>query len=74
LEKYHERVINSIKDNNYKIIEKDGEKYVLFFEMKKRKDGSKYVTSKGKLILIPSLPKMGDLDFKEMLNAIYLIN
>lgn len=54
LEKYNERVINSIIDNNYEII---------------KKDGNKYVFSKIKLYLIPTVPKMGDLDLKKVIYA-----
>ena len=45
-----------------------------YYENKKRKDGSEYISSKKKLYLIPVVPKMGSLDLKEIIKAIYLIN
>ena len=74
LEKYNERVINSIKDNNYEIIEKDGNKYVSYFGTKKIKDDTKYFSLRKKLYLIPTVPKMGDLDIKKIIYATYIIN
>jgi DNA-directed RNA polymerase len=74
LEKYNENVINSIKDNNYEIIEKDSKKYVSYYPIKIRKNGSEYISKKVKMTLIPSVPKMGDLELKKIINAIYLIN
>jgi DNA-directed RNA polymerase len=75
LERYYENVINSIKDNNYKIIEKDSKKYVSYYPLKiRKKDKSVYVSKKEKLSLIPSTPNLGNLDLKNIINAIYLIN
>lgn len=72
--KYNERVINSIKDNNYEIVEIDGKQYVEYHALKKRKDGSEYISAKKLLYLIPDVPKMGDLDLKGIINAKYLIS
>ena len=58
LDKYNNRVVNAIKDNNYDIVEKEDNKYVVF---------------KRKLLLVPKVPKMGDLDLKKKINATYLI-
>ena len=74
LQKYNEKILSNILDNGYAIIEKDGEKYVEYFHNKKRPDGSEYTSTKKTLYLIPVVPKMGDLDLKEIIKAIYLIN
>ena len=74
LKKYNEKVINSIKDNNFEIIEKDGNKYVEYYKIKKKKDGTKYTSNKRNFLLIPFIPKMGDLDLKQIIKATYLIN
>jgi DNA-directed RNA polymerase len=74
LEKFNKRVINSINDNNYEIVEIDGQKFVKFFQPKIRKDGTKYCSSKPKLLLIPQTPNTGSLNLKNIIDAIYLIN
>lgn len=58
--KYHERVIELIKDNNYLISEKDGIKYV--------------ISNKDKKIHIPSLPVKGSLNMDDIKNAKLMIN
>lgn len=74
LEKYNARVINSIMDNNYEIIDKDGNKNVAYYETKEDKDGNKYISQRRKLYEIPKPPKMGSLDLKEIYNAINLVS
>lgn len=72
LEKYHERMINSIIDNHYEIVDNKGIKYVSYYAIKE-KDNKRYISNKKKLLKIPILPKMGSLDLKKIINAIYLV-
>ena len=60
LEKYHQRLIQALTDNNYTILkDKDNKEYVLI------KNNKKY---------IPQLPKYGTLDINNIINSKYIIN
>jgi uncharacterized protein YdhG (YjbR/CyaY superfamily) len=56
---YHERILQSILDNKYEIIEIDNKKYV------------KTDTNN---LLIPNLPVLGKLDLEKILQSNYMIN
>jgi hypothetical protein len=60
LHKYHDRIIQTITDNNFEIIELKGKKYV--------------VDSNKTKFLIPQLPPEGELDINKINKAILMIN
>jgi len=61
LKTFHNRIIQSIKDNKFKIIEKKNVKYVIHQE-------------KEMLLPIPILPKLGKLDLKKIKESKYMIS
>ena len=64
LTKFHNLIIESIKNNNY-IIEKDENGNEYYQEVSKRK--------KIKKILIPKLPDLGKLDLTKIIDSKYMI-
>lgn len=58
---YHNRLIQSIKDNNYKVIFNEEEK-------------SNYVINNYRAIKIPNVPKLGELDLKKIIDSKYMIS
>jgi DNA-directed RNA polymerase len=63
LTKYHSRVIESIKDNNYEIITSNNIDYVIY-----------YIDDKKRKAIIPKLPNEGNLIIKDINKATYMIN
>jgi hypothetical protein len=61
LETYHNRLIQSIKDNEYEVIYKEEEK-------------SYYVINNEYLTKIPNVPKLGDLDLQKIIDSKYVIS
>ena len=61
LKTYHDRLIQSIKDNNYKVIFNEEEK-------------SNYVINNYRAIKLPNTPKLGDLDLKKIIDSKYMIS
>ena len=59
LNTFHNRIIQTIKDNN--------------IEIEKHEDGNSYIIIKGIINNIPNPPKQGDLDLKNIMNSKYLI-
>src|ERR1700719_2516231 len=62
LSTFHKRLIQSIKDNQFKIIEIEDNKFV----ESKDKNNS--------LLKIPSIPKLGKLDLEKIIKSKYLIS
>jgi DNA-directed RNA polymerase len=62
LVKFHNKIIKNIKDNNFKIINKDNKMFVVFFNK-----------SKKELLLVPELPKEGKFNIKDILDSKYMI-
>ena len=60
LDKYHEKVLDAIKENQY-IIETG-------------KHNQSFVKVKNKIIKIPGKPKLGDLDINKVKGALYMIS
>jgi len=58
---YHNRLIQSIKDNNYKVIFNEEEK-------------SNYVINNYTAIKIPNTPKLGELDLQKIIDSKYMIS
>jgi hypothetical protein len=56
--KFHDRIIQSILDNNFEIIEQDQRQYILLNE---------------ELIKLPLVPKLGELDLKKIIDSKYMI-
>ena len=61
LDIYHDRLIQSIKDNNYEVI---------FNE----EDKANYVINNYNLIKIPNTPKLGELDLQKIIDSKYMIS
>jgi DNA-directed RNA polymerase len=61
LKTYHDRLIQSIKDNNYEVI------YI-------EKNNANYVINNDNLIKIPNVPKLGDLDLQKIIESKYMIS
>ena len=60
LEAFHKNILYTIESNNYKIITKfNGNK--------------KIVLESGEILNLPKLPKLGELDLKNIVNATYMI-
>jgi hypothetical protein len=62
LVKFHNKIIKNIKDNNFKIINKDNKMFVVF-----------YNKSKKELLLVPELPKEGNFNIQDILDSKYMI-
>jgi DNA-directed RNA polymerase, mitochondrial len=60
LEKYHNRLIQALKDNNYNILTD--------------KDNKEYILPKNKKYYIPIIPKFGKLDLTKIIESKYIIN
>ena len=65
LETFHNRIIQSIKDNNLNIIERKNENYVLFYDCNSNSEIE---------LKIPNLPALGKLDLENIINSKYMIN
>jgi len=61
LENFHDRIIQAIKDNQY-IIYEDKENDVQFVRINR------------KINVIPSVPKLGNLDLQNILDSKYMIS
>jgi DNA-directed RNA polymerase len=61
LSTFHKRVLQSIKDNNFKIVELNNKHYV-------------ELEATNKLLEIPILPKLGKLDLERIVDSKYMIN
>nr|YP_010130257.1 DNA-dependent RNA polymerase [Clavaria fumosa]QPZ51159.1 DNA-dependent RNA polymerase [Clavaria fumosa] len=59
LSKFHKRLIQSIKDNNFSIIKKDKKNYVI---------------CNNDYLIIPKIPKIGKLDLEKIIQSKYMIN
>ena len=59
LNNFHQRYLQSITDNQYEIINKDGKSFVLYL---------------GEELEIPSIPKLGKLDIQNIINSKYMIS
>jgi DNA-directed RNA polymerase len=62
LETFHNRIIQSIIDNKYKILEENNEKFVVFENTVNKK------------LSIPNLPELGKLDLEKIIHSKYMIN
>jgi len=90
LELFHNRILQSIIDNNYEIFEKDENKFIILTEKNKKliarltKNTKKtsnlkvFVISKSDnletVLDIPNIPKIGKLDLEKIINSKYMIN
>jgi len=63
LEKFHNRIIQSILDNNKEIITKDNKKFVLNFKNNEIIE-----------LEIPEIPKLSELDINKIINSKYMIS
>lgn len=61
LETYHNRLIQSIKDNKYDVIFNEEDKFY-------------HVINNEDLIKIPNVPKLGDLDLQKIIDSKYMIS
>ena len=61
LETYHNRLIQSIKDNKYEVI----------FSVEEK---CNYVINNDYLIKIPNIPKLGELDLQKIIDSKYMIS
>lgn len=61
LEKFHSRIIQSIKDNNYNVI----------FN---KEENNYYVDLYGNYIKLPNIPKLGNLDLQKIMEVKYIVN
>jgi len=61
LETYHNRLIQSIKDN----------KYVVIFS---KENNCNYVILENNWIKIPNIPNLGDLDLKKIIDSKYMVS
>ena len=61
LKTYHDRLIQSIRDNNYIIMFNEEEK-------------SNYVINNDRAIKIPNFPKLGELDLQKIIESKYMIS
>jgi DNA-directed RNA polymerase len=61
LNNFHDRIIQSITDNQYKIKYKNNKAYV-------------HVTPEDEPLEIPSLPQLGDLDIENIVKSKYMIS
>lgn len=59
LNNFHQRFLQSITDNQYEIINKDGKTFVIFLKEE---------------LEIPSIPKLGELDIQNIINSKYMIS
>ena len=85
LQKFHKKIIESIKDNYYNVIKINNNYYVEFDNNKNNlvvidtdtdsdiiKNKKKF-NNKIELLLIPKLPKMGSLILEDIINSKYMI-
>lgn len=56
---YHERFIQSLKDNNYEVFTNNLNKH--------------YIKPKNKIIYLPELPKLGSLEIEKIIDSKYII-
>jgi DNA-directed RNA polymerase len=61
LETYHNRLIQSIKDNNYEVVFNEEEQ-------------ANYIINIDNLIKIPNIPKLGKLDLHKIIESKYMIS
>jgi len=70
LKTYHDRLIQSIKDNNYEVIYNAS----ALDNDRGEENNDNYVINNDNFIKIPNVPKLGELDLKKIVESKYMIS